>query len=111
VPNLILQPIVENAIKHGIVSRIAPGEIEISAKRVGESLALEVKDNGPGLHRARSSGLVKEGLGLGNTRARLEQLYGASHHFDMTDAPEGGLKVTLDIPFEVARARERAAII
>jgi len=111
VPNLILQPIVENAIKHGIVSRIAPGEIEISAKRVGESLALEVKDNGPGLHRAKSSGLVKEGLGLGNTRARLEQLYGASHHFDMTDAPEGGLKVTLDIPFEVARAREQASII
>ena len=111
VPNLILQPIVENAIKHGIVSRIAPGEIEISAKRVGESLALEVKDNGPGLHRARSSGLVKEGLGLGNTRARLEQLYGASHHFDMTDAPEGGLRVTLDIPFEVTRAREQAVII
>lgn len=111
VPNLILQPIVENAIKHGIVSRIAPGEIEISAKRVGESLALEVKDNGPGLHHARSSGLVKEGLGLGNTRARLEQLYGASHHFDMTDAPEGGLRVTLDIPFEVTRAREQAVII
>ena len=111
VPNLILQPIVENAIKHGIVSRIAPGEIEISAKRVGESLALEVKDNGPGLHRAKSSGLVKEGLGLGNTRARLEQLYGASHHFDMTDAPEGGLRVTLDIPFEVTHAREQAVII
>ncbi|HXU09163.1 MAG TPA: ATP-binding protein, partial [Blastocatellia bacterium] len=111
VPNLILQPIVENAIKHGIVSRIAPGEIEISAKRVGECLALEVKDNGPGLHNARSSGLVKEGLGLGNTRARLEQLYGASHHFDMTDAPEGGLRVTLDIPFEVTRAREQAVII
>jgi len=111
VPNLILQPIVENAIKHGIVSRIAPGEIEISAKRVGESLALEVKDNGPGLHRAKSSGLVKEGLGLGNTRARLEQLYGASHHFDMTDAPEGGLRVTLDIPFEVTRAREQAVVL
>jgi two-component system LytT family sensor kinase len=110
VPNLILQPIVENAIKHGIVSRIAPGEIEISAKRVGDSLALEVKDNGPGLHREHSSGLVKEGLGLGNTRARLEQMYGASHHFDMTDAPEGGLRVTLDIPFEVARAREQAVI-
>jgi len=111
VPNLILQPIVENAIKHGIVSRIAPGEIEISAKRVGDSLELEVKDNGPGLHRAKSSGLVKEGLGLGNTRARLEQLYGESHHFDMTDAPEGGLRVTLDIPFEVTRAREQAVIL
>ena len=102
VPNLILQPIVENAIRHGIVSRIAPGEIEISATRVGDSLELRVKDNGPGLHRYGAA-IVKEGLGLGNTRARLEQMYHSSHHFDMTDAPEGGLKVTLEIPFETAR--------
>lgn len=102
VPNLILQPIVENAIRHGIVSRIAPGEIEITASRLGNSLELQVKDNGPGLHRNGPT-IVKEGLGLGNTRARLEQMYGDSHHFDMTDAPEGGLRVTLELPFEPAR--------
>lgn len=112
VPNLILQPIVENAIRHGIVSRIAPGEIEIRAQRSGDSLELQVKDNGPGLHRDGAS-IIKEGLGLGNTRARLEQMYGSSHNFDMTDVPEGGLKVTLEIPFEAARAigiRDGAAV-
>lgn len=70
VPNLILQPIVENAIRHGIVSRIAPGEIEIRASRAGDVLQLRVKDNGPGLHRGEaSSGPIKEGLGGWLTRA------------------------------------------
>src|SRR4029079_2186861 len=86
VPNLILQPIVENAIKHGIVSRIAPGRIEISAIRYGGSLKLQVRDNGPGLHPGEaSSGRVKEGLGLANTRARLEQRYRHDHRFEMCD--------------------------
>lgn len=114
VPNLILQPIVENAIRHGIVSRIAPGQIEISAKRSGGTLQLQVKDNGPGLHRGEaSSGRIKEGLGLANTRARLEQLYRAAHRFEMSDAPEGGLQVTLEVPFVTAgavREQEEAAI-
>jgi len=100
VPNLLLQPIVENAIRHGIVSRSEPGRIEISSSHEGELLRLQVKDNGPGLAPMESSGSrLREGLGLGNTRARLEQLYGPSHRFDMADAPEGGLQVTLDLPF------------
>jgi two-component system LytT family sensor kinase len=100
VPNLLLQPIVENAIRHGIVSRSEPGRIEISSSHEGELLRLQVKDNGPGLAPIESSGSrLREGLGLGNTRARLEQLYGPSHRFDMADAPEGGLQVTLDLPF------------
>ncbi|MEK6286194.1 MAG: histidine kinase [Acidobacteriota bacterium] len=103
VPNLILQPIVENAIRHGIVSRIAPGQIEINAKRSGDTLQLEVKDNGRGLHRGEaSSGRIKEGLGLTNTRARLEQLYRAAHRFELSDAPEGGLQVMLEFPFVTA---------
>ena len=110
VPNLILQPIVENAIKHGIVARIAPGEITIRARRLGPTLELQVKDNGPGL--GRTDGVrLKEGLGLGNTRARLEQLYRAAYRFDMSDAPEGGLQVTLEIPFVTVgavRAQEAA---
>jgi len=114
VPNLILQPIVENAIRHGIVSRIAPGEIEIRATRAGGVLQLRVKDNGPGLHGSEaSSGPIKEGLGLANTRARLQQMYGAAHRFEMADAPEGGLQVTLEMPFEIVGVREQdeAAII
>jgi two-component system LytT family sensor kinase len=115
VPNLILQPIVENAIRHGIVSRIAPGEIEIRASRAGGVLQLRVKDNGPGLQGGdASSGRIKEGLGLANTRARLQQMYGAAHRFEMADVPEGGLQVTIDMPFEtvpVVREQEAAEII
>jgi two-component system, LytTR family, sensor kinase len=111
VPNLILQPIVENAIKHGIVSRIAPGEIEIRADRDGEVLRLRVKDNGPGLNG--STGRIREGLGLANTRARLQQMYGAAHRFELADADPSGLQVTVELPFETSGVQEaeKAAII
>jgi signal transduction histidine kinase len=99
VPNLILQPIVENALRHGIAPRSTPGRIEISAKREHGSLRIQVKDNGAGLSAiSRPNGIFKEGLGLSNTRARLAQLYGAAHRFELTDAPGGGLVVTLEIP-------------
>jgi LytS/YehU family sensor histidine kinase len=114
VPNLILQPIVENAIKHGIVSRIAAGEIEIRSMRDREVLRLLVKDNGPGLGGETSAGRLKEGLGLANTRARLQQMYGSAHRFEMSDVAEGGLQVTLEMPFETSgatREREEAAVI
>jgi two-component system, LytTR family, sensor kinase len=112
VPNLILQPIVENAIRHGIVSRIAPGEIDVRARRNDGVLQLSVKDNGPGLSLNERGTRLKEGLGLANTRARLEQLYPASHRFEISDAPEGGLQVTLEVPFAVGvrRANEEAAL-
>jgi LytS/YehU family sensor histidine kinase len=114
VPNLILQPIVENAIRHGIVARIAPGRIEIRASRGDGTLQLQVKDNGPGLSSSQdSAGKLRGGLGLANTRARLEQLYGPSHRFDLSDAAGGGLQVTLEIPFETANvfaAEERAVV-
>ena len=106
VPNLLLQPIVENAIRHGIVSRSEPGRIDISSSSDGGRLRLQVRDNGPGLAPIENSGgKLRAGLGLGNTRARLEQLYGASHRFEMTDVPEGGLQVTLDLPLHTAVAR------
>jgi sensor histidine kinase YesM len=114
VPNLILQPIVENAIRHGIVSRIAPGKIEISARHADGALQLQVTDNGPGLASTEGGRApVKEGLGLANTRARLARMYGSAHKFEFSDAPDGGLQVTLTIPFEpssVTRAEEEAAI-
>lgn len=101
VPNLILQPIVENAIRHGIAPRSTPGRIEILAERKNWMLRIQVKDNGPGLPVNQNSELKhKEGLGLGNTRARLERLYGAAHRFDLANDPAGGLVVTLEIPTE-----------
>lgn len=98
VPNLILQPLVENAIRHGIIPRVAPGRIEIHAWRDNGTLQLEVRDNGRGLD-AESQETLKEGLGLSNTRARLSQLYGAEHRFSLRNNPAGGLVVSLAIPF------------
>ena len=77
VPILILQPLVENAVKHGTEAQLAPGVIRITAERAGETLRLAVSDNGRGLVSA-ADGKIKEGVGLSNTRSRLKELYGAS---------------------------------
>jgi len=101
VPNLILQPLVENAIRHGIAPRAAPGLIEISARRNENRLELRVGDNGAGIP-ADKRAQIKEGVGLANTRARLEQLYGADYQFDLNNRDESGLIVSLTIPFRAA---------
>ena len=97
-PDLLLQPIVENAIRHGIAPRSAPGVIEIRAERLNGSLHLQVRDNGGGLHgKAPRAGT--NGVGIANTKARLTQLYGAGHSFVMQNLSEGGLLVDITIPF------------
>jgi sensor histidine kinase YesM len=98
VPNLILQPLVENAIRHGIAPRAAAGLIEIHARRENGMVQLEVHDNGAGMTQILSESQMK-GIGLSNTRARLEQLYGASHRFELHNREGGGLIVTIEIPF------------
>ena len=99
-PNLILQPIVENAIRHGIAPRTGPGRIEIEARRFNGTLHVQVTDNGPGLSPDSNTGtIVKEGVGLGNTQARLKQLYGEDHRLDLANTAKGGLTVILEIPF------------
>jgi sensor histidine kinase YesM len=98
VPNLILQPLVENALRHGIAPRAASGLIEISARREKAVVQLQVRDNGPGLGHDDKEPLVK-GVGLTNTEARLEHLYGQAHRFSMRNASDGGLLVTIEIPF------------
>ncbi|MEM8997028.1 MAG: histidine kinase [Acidobacteriota bacterium] len=98
VPRLILQPLVENSIRHGIAVRSASGRVAIRARRKGNRLDLTVADDGPGLV---SDGPPQEGVGLANTRARLEQLYGLDHRFELVDKSEiGGLSVQMEIPFE-----------
>ena len=97
VPNLILQPLVENAVRHGIEPHAKPGRIELRARRAVDTLVLEVSDNGKGLPASR---LAAEGVGLSNTRARLQTLYGEAHGFELLDAPGGGLLARLTIPFQ-----------
>lgn len=97
VPYLILQPLVENAIKHGIAPRAEPGVIDISAVRDNGRVQLKVRDNGRGL----GSHTIK-GIGLSNTQARLQQLYGQNYGFEMKNADGGGLEVTISIPFATA---------
>ena len=94
VPSLILQPLVENSIRHGIAKRRGPGIVEISASRENGSLRLTVSDNGMGL-----DGDPREGVGLANTRARLEVLYGGAYRFELRPRPAGGSEATLTIPF------------
>jgi signal transduction histidine kinase len=96
VPTLLLQPLVENAIRHGVVPNGSVAEIAIAAVREGDRLHLEVRDNGPGLNGSAGGG----GLGLANTRARLQELYGPSHRFELTNAPApGGALAVIEIPF------------
>ncbi len=100
VPHLVLQPIVENAIRHGIAPNENQGRIEVRAWRTNGKLLLEVQDNGPGLPtRGENGSTVKDGIGLRNTKARLQQLYGAAHRFNVDNVAEGGLRVTLEIPY------------
>jgi LytS/YehU family sensor histidine kinase len=111
VPPLILQPLVENAIRHGIAPRAAPGVVRISARRANGSLRLEVRDDGVGLRTAggtsRASG--GRGMGLRNTRARLAELYGADHALDLSAGTHGGAVLTMTIPFRPAHRPEGAA--
>jgi signal transduction histidine kinase len=103
VPHLVLQPLVENAIRHGIAPRIEPGRVEISAVRGadGRFLHLEVRDDGPGVDRD-SRAPTRKGVGLANIQARLAQLYYGEHRFEFENHPGGGAVVRISLPFRRA---------
>ena len=101
VPSLVLQPIAENAIRHGIEPHARPGVIDVRAARENDNLVLSVSDNGAGLPEGATA-FSREGIGLSNTRARLGELYGARHRFHLGNGPQGGLCVTISIPFSTA---------
>ena len=97
VPTLLLQPLVENALRHGVGARATPGRVEIAARLEDEMLTLRVADDGVGLGRsAETSGA---GIGLPSTRARLAGLYGARHRFTLEEREGGGASVTVTIPY------------
>ena len=97
VPRLILQPLVENSIRHGIAMRSAAGRLGITAVRKDDRLAMTVADDGPGLAPNRP---LRPGVGLANTQARLEQLYGEDYTLEFVNADGGGFEVHVEIPFE-----------
>jgi two-component system, LytTR family, sensor kinase len=101
VPNLILQPLAENALRHGFGRSVASGVIGIRARAENGSLKLTVYDNGAGLPPSWQLATSK-GIGLANTAARLEQLYNDDHQFDIRNRTGGGVEVILEIPFHLA---------
>jgi signal transduction histidine kinase len=102
IPQLLLQPLVENAVHHGIAPRARPGRIDIRAYRRGHQLEIEVRDSGDGLPPDRLLAL-NDGVGLSNTRARLAHLYGDAHGFAFANLPGGGFQVSVSIPFHVGQ--------
>jgi two-component system, LytTR family, sensor kinase len=98
VPFLLLQPLVENAIRHGIEPREQSGRLEITACRHDGKLELRVTDDGPGLSQT-STEPAREGIGLSNTRSRLRHLYGEDFSLELKDLPQGGLEARIVLPF------------
>jgi two-component sensor histidine kinase len=98
VPNLVLQPLVENSIRHGVGRRSEPGSIHIAAERYSDTLVLRVTDNGAGFSE-NAGHPVQEGMGLGITRGRLESLYGQKHSLVLRNLPAGGVEARVTMPF------------
>ena len=119
-PSLLLQPLVENAIKYAVSTQEAGAEITISTQLVGQNLRITVSDTGPGLQNEgtdnRLTGvtfdggeLVSTGVGLANIRDRLAQAYGVEHRFETMEPPEGGFAVLIELPFERRQAPAQSA--
>ncbi len=99
IPTLLLQPLVENAVEHGVKRTTEAARVRLRATRAGDRLRIEISDNGPGPNGSKS------GVGLANTRARLAALYGSGQQFELRALESGGTLVTLDIPFRTNHPR------
>jgi two-component system, LytTR family, sensor kinase len=108
VPNLILQPLVENAVKHGVDKVSGTGKIRILARREADRLVLSVSDNGPGPQKIAK--LDEAGVGLANIRQRLEHLYGSAQSLTLTESPGGGTLAQIVMPLRT-RAEIRTTIV
>lgn len=101
VPSFLLQPLVENAVRHGIESKKSGGRIETRVEKIGDKLWMRVRDNGNGTSSSRTQG---HGIGLSNIRERLVFFYPNAHQLEIESPSDGGYQVTIQIPFEEATA-------
>lgn len=109
VPQLILQPLLENSLRHGMKSGATAMELSIAAHRENGSLILQVSDTGAGLGEMDPAGVFGRGLGLSNIRDRLAQLYGEGQQFSIANRPTGGAEVTVRVPFHLSNQPTQAA--
>jgi len=106
IPSLLLQPLVENAIKYAVSPQEEGARISVTAQLIGARLRVTVADTGPGLQTRPPTGpdgQASTGLGLANIRNRLAQAYGEDHRFEIETPPEGGFTVIIEVPYEQAR--------
>ena len=105
VPSLLLQPLVENCIKHGFARKVGPGTITLRSWREGRAVVIEVEDDGLGISEERLQSAMSSGIGLSNVHERLRVLYGTTGRLVLTGAPGKGARVRVEIPFDVASER------
>lgn len=103
VPEFLLQPLVENAIRHGLARRVGATLLQVAARREGDDLVLTVTDDGPGPEPAAAPA---EGVGLGNTRERLSTLFGNRASLTLSRTPEGGAAATVRVPYHERASRD-----
>ncbi|MBN8806674.1 MAG: histidine kinase [Sphingomonas sp.] len=108
-PSLLLQPLVENAIKYAVTPSEEGAEIAVSARLVGERVRIAVSDTGPGLIENKLGPSLSTGVGLANIRDRLVQAYGPDHRFDARSLPGGGYAVEIEIPYQLDDPNREAA--
>jgi signal transduction histidine kinase len=99
-PSLLLQPLVENAIKYAVTPQEEGADIAVSARRAGDTVVIEVTDTGPGSDDIWVKAQQSTGVGLANIRDRLSQAYGADHRFETVSNKQGGFNVTIEIPYQ-----------
>ena len=100
-PSLLLQPLVENAIKYAVTPKEEGAEIAVTARLAGDRVQIAVSDTGPGLHDPKARPSLSTGVGLANIRERLAQAYGPDHSFDARSRPDGGFEVDIEIPLQL----------
>ena len=110
VPSMLLQPIVENALKHGLAAKLGGGELTIRIESRDGRLIVAIEDNGVGIPKERMAQVFKDGIGISNVQERLRVLYGADFRMDISSREGEGTRTRIEIPELVPTVSEPAAI-